>query len=125
MNSKYNKGEAAVLAKRTLTDTKPAAETKAAETKPAAETKAAETKPVATAGTKPAATKKEQAKPNTVKPTAKANERRLLINGNGFGGIAVGFLFFTCAMIGFYVTMSLFVNTKHLTNPLLLGKVEY
>jgi predicted lipid-binding transport protein (Tim44 family) len=57
---------------------------------------------------------------------AKDDERKgLYINGNGMGGLAVGFLFFFIAMCGFNATMSLFVNTKLLTNPLLLGKVEY
>jgi len=60
----------------------------------------------------------------TPKPAAKDDEVRILINGNGFGGIAVGFLFFFIALMGFLATMALFVNTKLLSNPLLLGKVE-
>lgn len=63
-----------------------------------------------------------------VTPTSaalKAGERKILLNGNGLGGILVGVLFFVIGMSGFYAIMNLFVNTKLLTTPLLLGKVEY
>lgn len=54
-----------------------------------------------------------------------AAERRIPINGSGVGGIATGFLFLFVFICGISAAMSIFVNTKHLKNPLVLGKVEY
>jgi len=49
----------------------------------------------------------------------------LLINGNGVAGILVAVIFIIIAMMAVVSMMSLFVNTKIVLTPLLLGRVEY
>lgn len=47
------------------------------------------------------------------------------INGIGVGGIAVGFLFTICILIGVNIMMVIFVNTKTIDEPLRMGRIEH
>jgi hypothetical protein len=47
------------------------------------------------------------------------------INGNGAAGLIVVFLFLFVVIIGSIAMTGIFVNTKFVDTPLLLGKIEY
>ena len=62
---------------------------------------------------------------NNVKTNTSVNRNNVMITGNGVGGLAIAAIFIITSLIAIVSMMSVFVNTKVLTNPLLLGKVEY
>jgi hypothetical protein len=47
------------------------------------------------------------------------------INGYGAAGLAITFMFLFVVIIGSNALTSIFVNTKFVDTPLLLGKIEY
>ena len=55
-----------------------------------------------------------------------SNENKgISINGNGVAGIASFLIFLITIVIGTMALTSIFVNTKLVDTPLLLGKIEY
>jgi hypothetical protein len=51
--------------------------------------------------------------------------QQLHINGMGAAGIGVTIVFLIPVLIGIMALMSIFVNTKTVEHPLLVGKIEY
>jgi hypothetical protein len=49
----------------------------------------------------------------------------LSINGNGFTGISIIIIFLFVVIISSMALTNIFVNTKFVDTPLLLGKIEY
>jgi hypothetical protein len=57
--------------------------------------------------------------------TRRENSEEIPINGMGVAGIAVFIIFISVILIGITCLDGIFVNTKFIDTPLLLGKIEY
>ena len=62
---------------------------------------------------------------NVIKSQTKKTTDGISINGTGVAGIATFIIFLIVILIGITCIDNIFVSTKFVEHPLLLGKVEY
>jgi hypothetical protein len=76
----------------------------------------------------PVTTQLSDAEPKKDDPTPHKpakNDNLIHIGGNGVAGIATAFLFLLPILFAFMAMQAIFVNTKTIEHPLLMGKIEY
>jgi hypothetical protein len=57
--------------------------------------------------------------------TSREGSQEIPINGMGVAGIAIFIIFLSTVLIAITCLNGIFVNTKFIDTPLLLGKIEY